>query len=62
VSVQWPVDVTEVFIFADNDDAGLKASYEASQRLAMAGLVVRVINPPTMGWDMNDWLLAEGVA
>ena len=53
-SFEPPAGVEHVIVFADNDAnfAGQAAAYRAAHRLALKGIEVEVIIPPTVG----DWL------
>jgi hypothetical protein len=54
-----PVSVTtEVVIFADRDEAGIKAAEAAATRLLREGRRVRIAKPPDGFNDFNDLLLS----
>lgn len=60
----WPVDVTDLWVFADNDASG--TGQEAGRRLLRraqdAGLRVRYLVPPTVGSDWLDVLTTSTTA
>ena len=53
-SFEPPEGVEHIVIFADNDAnfAGQAAAYRAAHRLALKGIEVEVVIPPSVG----DWL------
>ena len=64
-SYQWPQEVTNLIIHADNDlsQVGQRAAQTLAQRARKAGLTERVVTPPQSGTDWADvWAgLAEAV-
>ncbi len=60
-SLVVPADVTEVVIFADNDEnsAGLKAARKLASRLIAEGRTVRIVMPDFVGTDFADEYLGE---
>jgi len=53
---RFPVLLTvmSLTLFADHDDAGVKAARTCGRRWADAGLDARVLRPPAVGADWND--------
>ena len=64
-SYQWPQEVTNIIIHADNDisQVGQRAAQTLAQRARKAGLAEQVVTPPQSGTDWADvWAgLAEAV-
>lgn len=57
---QWPAAVRELLVFADHDEAGLKAAHQLRDRARAAGLQARVLAPSASNSDWNDVLRAAG--
>jgi phage/plasmid primase-like uncharacterized protein len=58
---QWPAAaVRELLVFADHDEAGLKAAHRLRDRARAAGLHARVLAPSASNSDWNDVLRAAG--
>lgn len=51
--------IESLTIFADHDPAGLRGAEKAASRWQEAGRDARVIVPPTVGADVNDWRVAH---
>ena len=60
-SIILPSHIRNVYIFADNDNAGLKASAQLQKRLEQEGKKAIVIAPKERGRDFNDTLRNKGV-
>ena len=58
--VVLPTNIKNVYIFSDNDYAGLKASEELKNKLESQGIRVSVYIPPETGQDFNDILREKG--
>jgi hypothetical protein len=54
--------VSTLRVIVDNDEAGLKAATECSDRWEKAGRTVRHAKPDQPGCDFNDVIMAEAVA
>jgi hypothetical protein len=52
--------VTRLTIFADHDEAGLKAAAVCARRYLKAGIKGERHTPPTPGDDWNDYLQSQG--
>jgi hypothetical protein len=52
-TLQIPRRVERVFIFADHDNAGLRAAEQLAARLNVSGIITQVLVPLVAG---NDWL------
>lgn len=50
-------DFDRVVVFADNDEPGLKHARRVAEQVEQADVLI----PPQAGWDLTDWLNAEGV-
>jgi len=56
-SVKVPAHVIKVAIFADNDEAGIKAAQQLAARLEDEGKIVSIFVPPLFdGSEGSDWL------
>jgi DNA primase len=53
-----PVNISQVVVLADGDDAGEAAALACSRRWQREGRIVRIARPPR-GWDFNDLLNAS---
>jgi putative DNA primase/helicase len=51
--------LSRLFVFADNDDPGLKAARRCKRRYRGAGIEPRIQYPSEQGTDWNDYLLRE---
>jgi putative DNA primase/helicase len=49
--------ITRLFIFADNDPAGLSAARRCKRRYREAGIETQIRHPSEQGTDWNDYLL-----
>jgi hypothetical protein len=58
-AVALPRQVREVILFADNDEAGMHTAERASRRFQREGRRVVIRQPPLIGEDWNDVLLAR---
>jgi hypothetical protein len=56
--VDLPIEVREVHVFADGDEAGREAAEKAVRRFRRDGLEARAFLPPDGAKDMNDALIA----
>jgi hypothetical protein len=57
-SLHLPVNISQVVVLADGDDAGEAAALACSRRWQREGRIVRIARPPR-GWDFNDLLNAS---
>ncbi|MDA1029714.1 MAG: toprim domain-containing protein [Bacteroidetes bacterium] len=51
-----PETVTEILIFADHDEPGIRAANYASDRFRNEGRSARIVLPPEPGTDFNDMI------
>ena len=57
-----PAQVQFIIICADYDKVGLQAAYNAAKKWNTQGKTVKVVTPPKIGMDFNDWLLGREIA
>lgn len=57
-----PSWASAITVFADHDEAGLRAAKEAATAFAARGREVTVRRPRRPGWDFADALLAQGAS
>jgi putative DNA primase/helicase len=52
--------VQRLTVFADHDNAGIKAARECGRRYEMSGIAGEIHIPPVVKSDWNDWLMEQG--
>ena len=55
--VVLPDFATNIIIAGDHDRPGLASAHRAASRFRREGRVVRIVVPPELGADFNDWMI-----
>jgi hypothetical protein len=52
--------IKRLSVFADHDNAGIKAALKCGRRYEMSGITGEIHIPPVVKSDWNDWLMEQG--